>query len=101
MTISQNNVFRTSLFASALIASMLNVQSIAAQTEGSGARSQIPKWFVLRHGKTGYCQTALLISIGGDYRNRTYLKAGGPYATQEEAVRQKEALEAETICTKT
>lgn len=97
---SPNTILRTSLFASALIASMLNVQTIAAQTEAPEARSQIPKWFVLRHGKTGYCQTALLISIGGDYRSRTYLKAGGPYDTQEEAVRQKEALEAETICTK-
>lgn len=93
-------VLYNSLLALLLLASVPGSQLNAAQTEAPEARSHIPKWFVLRHGKTGYCQTALLISIGGDYRNRTFLKAGGPFSTQDEALAQKGKLEAEGICTK-
>jgi hypothetical protein len=88
------------LMALALLAWLPGAEAIAQQPAVQEVAQQSAKWFVLRQGKTGYCQTALLISIGGDYRNRSSLKAGGPYSTQEEALRQKEALEAENICTK-
>ena len=90
----------STLVAFALLAGLPGAAAMAQQTAGQNAGGESAKWFVLRHGKTGFCQTALLITVGGDYRARSSLKAGGPYDTQEEALRQKEILEAESICTK-
>ena len=97
---SWRTILHVGLFALALFAPIQGPQAVKAQTKAAEARAQMPKWFVMRNGKTGYCQPALLISIGGDYRNRSALKAGGPYSTEEEAIAQIEALEANRICTK-
>jgi hypothetical protein len=58
------------------------------------------KWFVLRHDKTGNCWTALLISIGGDYRHEFAQKAGGPYENKLEARKSEEKLEKQGDCSK-
>ncbi len=92
--------FRMALSGLALLALTLDGPAVAQTPVVQAAAPQAAKWFVLRHGKTGYCQTALLVSIGGDYRSRSNLKAGGPFNTQDEALKEKQALEAEGICTK-
>ena len=91
----------STLLALALLAWLPGGEVIAQQSASPDITQQTAKWFVLRHGTTGYCQTVRLISIGGDYRRRSSLKAGGPYDTQEQALGEKETLEAERICTKT
>lgn len=88
------------LMALALLVWLPGVSAIAQQPAGQEVEQQSANWFVLRQGKAGYCQTALLISISGDYRNRSNVKAGGPYSTEEEVLRQKQALDPENICTK-
>ena len=90
----------SALLAFALLAGVPGAGAMAQQSAGQEAAQLSAKWFVLRHDKTGYCQTALLISVGGDYRSRSWLKAGGPYNTQAEALEQKETLKAESICAK-
>ena len=66
------------LLAFALLAGFPRTEVMAQQSTGQSAEPQSAMWFVLRNGRTGYCQTARLISVGGDYRSRSSLKAGGP-----------------------
>ena len=56
------------------------------------------KWFVLRNSEVGNCWTAVLIKIDGQYINTFERKAGGPYATEAQALERQKALENQGTC---
>ena len=55
-------------------------------------------WFVLRNSEVGNCWTAVLIRIDGQYINTFERKAGGPYATEAQALERQKALENQGTC---
>jgi len=55
-------------------------------------------WFVLRNSEVGNCWAAVLIRIDGQYINTFERKAGGPYATEAQALDRKAALEDQGTC---
>jgi hypothetical protein len=79
------------LFAGALLASLITSTVPAfAQVEA--------KWFVLRNHEVGNCWTATLVRLNGQYTNTFEHKAGGPYATEEQALARLKALSDEGTC---
>lgn|GEM_PF-3777755 len=59
-----------------------------------------PKWFVLRHDKTGNCWAGMLVLINGDYRHAFAQKAGGPYDSKAQALKREKELELKGDCSK-
>jgi hypothetical protein len=56
------------------------------------------KWFVLRHDTTSNCWTARLIRIDGAIASGSALIAGGPYASEEEALARMSELASNGTC---
>jgi hypothetical protein len=56
------------------------------------------KWFVLRNHEVGNCWTATLVRIDGQYTSTFEQKAGGPYATEAQAVERQKTLESDGTC---
>jgi hypothetical protein len=56
------------------------------------------KWFVLRNHEVGNCWTATLVRIDGQYSGTFERKAGGPYATEAEALERQKILESDGTC---
>ena len=79
------------LFVGALIASLLTTAvPTSAQVQA--------KWFVLRNHEVGNCWTATLVRLDGQYTSTFERKAGGPYATEEQALARLKALSDEGTC---
>jgi hypothetical protein len=78
------------ILAGALLSAVL-VAPALAQTDS--------KWFVLRNHEVGNCWTATLVRIDGQYSSTFEQKAGGPYATQEQALTRLRELSAAATCT--
>ena len=82
------------LFAGALFASLLSTAvPSSAQVEA--------KWFVLRNHEVGNCWTATLVRIDGQYTSTFEQKAGGPYATEAQALERQKILESDGTCNRT
>ena len=56
------------------------------------------KWFVLRNHEVGNCWTATLVRIDGQYTSTFEQKAGGPYATEAQALERQKILESDGTC---
>ena len=56
------------------------------------------KWFVLRNHEVGNCWTATLVRIDGQYARTFEQKAGGPYATEAQALERQKILESDGTC---
>lgn len=97
---SRNAILLATLFALALAAFPTGRLAVSAQTADPDARPRAPKWFVLRDGVTGDCRISFLIPVHGHYMDRTGLKAGGPFDTQEEAAAHRKELESRATCAK-
>jgi hypothetical protein len=81
-------------FVSFTLASLLAIANLSgplfAQAEA--------KWFVLRNHEVGNCWTATLVRINGQYTSTFEQKAGGPYATEAQAVERQKILESDGTC---
>jgi hypothetical protein len=80
-----------------LLAISLMALSFAAPAQPTPPREE-PKWFVLRDHQVGACWTALLVKIDGTYRHGFAQTAGGPYATEEQALQRRKALQETRAC---
>ena len=79
------------LFAGTVVASLLTTAvPSSAQVEA--------KWFVLRNHEVGNCWTATLVRLDGQYTSTFERKAGGPYATEEQALARLKSLSDEGTC---
>ena len=79
------------LFAGVLLASLLSTAvPTSAQVEA--------KWFVLRNPEVGNCWTATLVRLDGQYTSTFERKAGGPYATEEQALARLKSLNDQGTC---
>ena len=79
------------LLAGALLASPIaTAVPASAQVEA--------KWFVLRNHELGKCWTATLVRLDGQYTSTFERKAGGPYATEEQALARLKSLSDEGTC---
>ena len=79
--------------AGALLSSLLAATAVTA----AFAQAQ-SKWFVLRNHELGTCWTATLVRIDGQYTSTFERKAGGPYATEAQALERQKALEIQGTC---
>jgi hypothetical protein len=55
-------------------------------------------WFVLRNHEVGNCWTATLVRLDGQYTSTFEQKAGGPYATEAQALERQKILESDGTC---
>lgn len=79
----------TRVMSGALLSVFLAAPAIAA-TEVN--------WFVLRNHEVGNCWTSTLDRIDGQYTHTFEQKAGGPYATRDQAEARLEELAEEKTC---
>jgi hypothetical protein len=56
------------------------------------------QWFVLRNHEVGNCWTATLVGLNGQYTSTFEQKAGGPYATEAQALERQRTLESDGTC---
>ena len=74
------------------------LSSLLAATAVTAAFAAKSKWFVLRNHELGTCWTATLVRIDGQYTSTFERKAGGPYATEAQALERQKALEIQGTC---
>ena len=74
------------------------LSSLLAATAVTAAFAAESKWFVLRNHELGTCWTATLVRIDGQYTSTFERKAGGPYATEAQALERQKALEIQGTC---
>ncbi len=72
--------------------------SLAALAQPMSAAQELPKWFLLRDHQSATCWTALLIKMDGAYRHGSAQAAGGPYDTEEQALKRRKALQETGTC---
>jgi len=82
--------FAGALFASLIATAVPSAAQVEAQVEA--------KWFVLRNHEVGNCWTATLVRLDGQYTSTFERKAGGPYATEEQALARLKSLSDEGTC---
>ena len=80
-----------------LSALAVTLLAIAVSSVSALAQEQA-KWFVLRNHELGTCWTATLVRIDGQYTSTFERKAGGPYATEAQALERQKALEIQGTC---
>jgi hypothetical protein len=80
----------SSTLASLLITLAYLSGPLFAQTE--------TEWFVLRNHEVGNCWTATLVRLNGQYTSTFEQKAGGPYATEAQALERQKVLESDGTC---
>ena len=74
------------------------LSSLLAATAVTAAFAAESKWFVLRNHELGTCWTATLVRIDGQYTSTFERKAGGPYATEAQALERQKALASQCTC---